>query len=65
MYEIQEFTVKLDKIQEFTAKLTVKVKLTVNLTVTSCIMQIQNPVKLQVIFYSVVYDTTMNCQNLY
>ena len=45
MYEIQEFTVKPDKIQEFTVKLTVKVKFTVNLTVISCIMQIQNPVK--------------------
>ena len=46
MYEIQEFTVKPDKIQEFTVKLTVKVKFTVNLIVISCIMRIQNPVKL-------------------
>ncbi len=53
MYEIQEITVKPDKIQEFTVKLTIKVKFTVNLTVISCIMRIQNPVKLRVIFYSV------------
>ncbi len=46
MYEIQEFTVKPDKIQEFTVKVTVKVKFTVNLTVISCIIRIQNPVKL-------------------
>ncbi len=52
MYEIQDFTVKPDKIQEFTVKLTVNVKFTVNLTVISCMMQIQHPVKLPVIFNS-------------
>ncbi len=45
MYEEKGFA-KPDKIQEFTVKFTVKVKFTVNLTVISCIMRIQNPVKL-------------------